>query len=534
VFDFLENNAGYLFEMLEAQKLNLDAKNNEFMEAFDEACNTEGLATPSSGNKLRRGYAKRYSTIYSNVVTSEYNKIHPGFASKTERNMPDSLENFYKPFSFIDGLITKTNPGDGTIASIDYDVLKQYITKGSVYWGDAIAIDAVNSMLKINSIVIKKGNRGLANSISSQITGIFTNNVAAEMKYGVDMTKWTTFLFLYYIEDLDKPDQAAHYELFTFGFPVQTILPDKRGGLQTTYPKRTFTIFNKNDTIHPPPLYMLLLIFGFKYMSPTQVPADFDFFDGFNQILYSSYQSIIAKNDPSKCKLLNDLCDLFLWPYLEKEITDNGCKRTNRNKRSIVSGVPKSRRSRKSIVGEPLDSGEEADLSGREESGYVSSGIDGGAANTRRYRRGYNYNYPNNFLKRDAVRDLSKIGYYISIDLELKKGSPLTPEEMKQSKCTRKWNTVRKAFANFTGRTYTIPPVYDYSNKQTLKNKPNDKPNNVTKSNKPAPPPATPPPATAPPKTNVENPTNKTGGTRKNEIKKIYLNGKHNKTIKKL
>ena len=87
--------------------------------------------------------------------------------------MPDSLENFYKPFSFIDGLITKTNPGDGTIAGIDYDVLKQYITKGSVYWGDATAIDAINSMLKINSIVIKKGNRGLANSISSQITGIF-------------------------------------------------------------------------------------------------------------------------------------------------------------------------------------------------------------------------------------------------------------------------------------------------------------------------------------------------------------------------
>ena len=63
---------------------------------------------------------------------------------------------------------------------------------------------------------------------------------------------------------------------------------------------------------------------------------------------------------------------------------------------------------------------------------------------------------------------------------------------------------MRKAFANFTGKTYTIPPVYDYSNKQTLKNKPNNKPNNVTRSNKP--------PNQAPPKTNVANPTNKTGG----------------------
>ena len=97
---------------------------------------------------------------------------------------------------------------------------------------------------------------------------------------------------------------------------------------------------------------------------------------------------------------------------------------------------------------------------------------------------------------------------------------------MKESQCTRKWNTVRKAFANFTGKTYTIPPVYDYSNKKTLKNKSNNKSNNVTKSNKPSPAPLQ--------KTNVENTTNKNGGTRKNEVKKIYLSGKHNKTIKKV
>jgi len=143
------------------------------------------------------------------------------------------------------------------------------------------------------------------------------------------------------------------------------------------------------------------------------------------------------------------------------------------------------------------------------------------------------------FLKRDAVRDLSKIGYYISIDLELKKGSPLTPEEIKESQCTRKWNSVRKSFANFTGRTYTIPPVYDYSNKKTLKNRSNNKPDDVTKSKVPAPPfkpnsenPTNKP--TPPPPKNLENPTNKTGGTRKNEVKQIYLSGKHNKTIKKL
>ena len=123
----------------------------------------------------------------------------------------------------------------------------------------------------------------------------------------------------------------------------------------------------------------------------------------------------------------------------------------------------------------------------------------------------------------------------------MKKGSPLTPGEISESKCTRKWNTVRKAFANFTGKTYTIPPVYDYSNKQTLKNRPNNNPNNVTRSNKPSQAPSTQAPSTQAPSPQAPStqvppqvPPPKTGGTRKNEVKQIYLNGKHNKTIKKL
>jgi hypothetical protein len=441
--------------------------------------------------------------------------------------MPLDTIQLYQPFSFITGLITRTNP-DGTIAGINYDVLEQYITQGTRYWGDDTAIDAVNYVLKINAIVIKKGNQGLANSISSQLTGVFTNN---EMKNGLDMSKWSTFLFLYFIEDLTKKDEAAHYELLTFLFPVQTTVTDLKGNVQTTYPERTFTIFKKNDIEHPPPLYMLLLIFGFKYMSPGQNPAEFDFFTGFNQVIDTSYKSIISipGNVESKCKLLNDLYDLFLWPYLLEQINDAKCVRNIRGKKKVVLA---SSVSGKSKLGEVVESDDEADLSGKEE-GEIDE-IDGGAGNTRKYNSNYNSNYNNrypnynrypnnyrnNFLRSDLTRDLSKIGYYISIDMELKKGSPLTPEEIKQSKCTQKWNAVRKAFANFTGKTYTIPPVYDYSNKQTLKNRSNTQPSNVTKSNRPnAPPPQT-------------NAAKTVGGTRKiQNVQKIY-SGKHSKTRK--
>ena len=114
--------------------------------------------------------------------------------------------------------------------------------------------------------------------------------------------------------------------------------------------------------------------------------------------------------------------------------------------------------------------------------------------------------------------------------MELKKGSPLTPEEFKQSNCTQKWNTVRKAFANFTGKTYTIPPVYDYSNKETLKNRSNTQPSNVTRNNRTNAPPLRPPPRTNYP----SNPTRKFGGTRKIEKEQKNYSGKHSKTRKRI
>ena len=353
-------------------------------------------------------------------------------------------------------------------------------------------------MLNLNIIAVKKGNEipkggvipnpGLPNSIN-EVYGTFQNN---NRKYGIDINRWTHFLFIFL--------ESNHYDLFTFDY-------------QDGDNKLPFTIFKKDDITFPPPLYILLLIFGFQYMNAAVVDANFVFYPNLYRVLKQSYiditeNNVLTIND--KCTILNNLYDLFRLPSFLDAINNSGCRRINRGR-----SLPKS------------SSSSLSDL----DSEYETSG---GAPNTRT-RKNYNNNYPNNFLKRDAVRDVSKIGYYISIDLELKKGSPLTPEEISESKCTRKWNTVRKAFANFTGRTYTIPPVYDYSNKKTLKNKPNNNPNNVTKSNKPPPAPQTqapPPPAL---KTNAENPTNKTGGgTRKNEVKQIHTNGKHNKTIKKL
>ena len=47
--------------------------------------------------------------------------------------------------------------------------------------------------------------------------------------------------------------------------------------------------------------------------------------------------------------------------------------------------------------------------------------------------------------------------------MELHEGTSLTPEQISNSKCSSKYNVIRKAFAEFTGRPYVIPPVYKKS-----------------------------------------------------------------------
>ena len=74
-----------------------------------------------------------------------------------------------------------------------------------------------------------------------------------------------------------------------------------------------------------------------------------------------------------------------------------------------------------------------------------------------------------NMFKRDDALDSSKLAYYVTIDMEVHPGTSIKPEEMKTLKCQQKWNAIRKAYAGFVGKPYTIPPVY-----QTAKSKPNE------------------------------------------------------------
>ena len=54
--------------------------------------------------------------------------------------------------------------------------------------------------------------------------------------------------------------------------------------------------------------------------------------------------------------------------------------------------------------------------------------------------------------------------------MELQKGITLTKEQISNIKCIKGWNKVRKSFADFTGRKYVVPPIYEnLSDKYTKK-----------------------------------------------------------------
>ena len=248
-------------------------------------------------------------------------------------------------------------------------------------------------------------------------------------------------------------ESNSHYELITFTYT--TLVPSKSKVTNFVRESKTYTIFN-NDYGILPPIYILFFIYGSKYFtSAPQLNAKL-LPDIFNSI-DTAFLDIIQEEN-------QDTIDFFT---------------------SFNNFFPSSLRSREII-----------EMTERSLNSVSSSG---GA---------------NNFIKSEDKRDSSKICYYITIDMELQKGTNLSEEQMSDAKCRQKWNAVRKAYANFTGKKYVIPPVYDYSKNKTQKQPLKSNTNQNTKNNK-----------------SYLN-TSRNNGTRKYNSQELYQGSKRNKTIK--
>lgn len=186
------------------------------------------------------------------------------------------------------------------------------------------------------------------------------------------------------------------------------------------------TIFNKNDNIIPP-FYIIFLIFAIFFVK--LMPIDKEkviLFTNFLYAIQNSYNIII--NTPI--------------------ITDKNVETFKNNYQDYFGPIH------------------------REMLGGMLEGVENNLNNTGSSK----------FLKKEEKQDNVQISFHITIDMELQKGAKLSKEQISDIKCTKAWNKVRKSFADFTGRKYVIPPVYDnLSDKYNKKEEPKDKNNNTKK-----------------------------------------------------
>jgi hypothetical protein len=410
----------------------------------------------SSGNQeftqifLKEEVVAFFSThkdILNNLLIDAQSRVT--IANEELSKNASHVETIFKEY-YVFGL-SKPKSSAEQFTSVNANAIRAYIFSDNYLPGDE-AIMALNIQLKLGIVVFSKNN---SNHIS------IDNNIFYNVKQtnGLNLGSWNRVLFLYKETTGDLKDK---YGIMTFTYALSR---NRNNSICK------FTIFRKNDLQIAPPLYILYTIFYLKYLENHTV--DCVFYPGIMDSFYQTFFSILDKtqNGPRYWKWFENIYTWFPTDAL----------------RDIVTAPDRN---------------------------YDRGIIFGGARDYRSdYRSDYRNrnNYANSYLRRETTPDLSKICYTISIDLVLKKGSPLTPDELSESKCTQKWENIKREFAIFTNREYKITPVYDFSNNKTLKNKSKQNQNVQNQ--------------------NVQNRMKK-GGTRKHhEIKKIYV-GKHGKTRK--
>ena len=392
------------------------------------------------------------SQINADVLNASFTKSlsNKGISDQDYLKLLDSTyinsDNFlvYKPSNVPKDINTYREP----FASIkEIKQIKDYILSKN-YWANELAITALTYFLKINIIPIER--------YKKIING--TDRVLYKIPYGNFLKNdkpWNKYMFLYYRSD--------HYELVKFKY-FKTSVVQKMGVTKSIkkFPTNV-TIFKKDDTDVIPPLYILFLIYStYYYNIGDSEKSNFIFYPQIMLLLGKIVANVItSKKDAKFIKLFQEY-----FPSNKNVITGGGSTGGASNGGASNGGGS----------------------NGGESNG---GGSNGGGSNGGAYQYQYPYNYnqynynqynpnqynpnqynpnqysPNQYnplgslVNQNDEGDRSKLAYYITIDMELYPGKTIKPEESSRLKCRQRWNSVRKAYAEFTGIPYVIPPVYD-------------------------------------------------------------------------
>jgi hypothetical protein len=394
---------------------------------------------------------KNDNAEYMNSVNNIYKNSDNYLIGKVT-NFPDDINDdnkYFKPYSVLN----------------NRQKIIDYITS-SDYWANSVAIDVMASVLGISIIVIEKKMENPNNNLEIPYQSLNKND------------KCDKYLFLY--------KYGSHYELITFDYTFKIMKENSKGKMITR--KNTIFEIKENEYLPPhflPPYYILFLLFGAYYFKLVDYSDKANFLlypEIFNAMQYS-FDSIYNLSNNERDTFL-DIFSLYFPVHISSGLLNIYPDLTPLPPPPVPTPVPldpipldpvplengKKKRRRRRIAGES----------------WGGSSEGGAPTNYNPYQTNYNqYRSPTNFIKKDDPYDKSNISYYITIDMELQKGTEVTNEQLSEMKCNRRWNSVRKEYANLTGMKYVIPPVYSMIPDQKNKTEKNDKNTNMyTKNNR--------------------------------------------------
>jgi hypothetical protein len=255
-------------------------------------------------------------------------------------------------------------------------------------------------------------------------------------------------LFLFYNSEI------GHYELITFDFENRKINLKNSKLIGTTItPTKKITIFDRKNNNIIPPLYILLTIFGsYYYNLDDESKNDFSLLSSIMNVINSSLNNFLSKYTEQNKVLYTKIINIFnlYFPNIKLQLP------TKSNEHLITN---------------------------------IEDYFGGANQYGNQYRNQYGNQYRRQSMAQEMVKpeykkESTQIAYYISIDMELQEGTTLTEEDKKNIKCRIKWNAVRKAYAEFTGKPYTIAPFYQNNKTNKANKRVTNTSNNYTKTKK--------------------------------------------------
>jgi pyruvate/2-oxoglutarate dehydrogenase complex dihydrolipoamide acyltransferase (E2) component len=350
----------------------------------------------------------------------------------------------------------QTKPADPTkpFNPIEEKNYETYFLRSN-YWGDLTAYQALITILQINVIIIKKNDSNDLVSIGA--AGTFVTS---------EMNDWDKYLFLYH--------SAGHFELLSFTMKFKS--QGKRDNTLKRLENKV-SIFKRNNIIMPPVFIIFLIFFSNYLQNSLENQSQYSVFPDemieFKQSYDYLYQVAVQQKksgsiDPNISDFYNKLSQLF--PDNRKFMKDSSNFRSTAAPRQPRTStiVPFQTKTRSQAN---LQSGQKGGYPPYYPSYYPSS-----------YRSSY-YGRPDlvsQMVKSADQYDPSKLAFNITISLELYPGENVPKEKLATLKCNSRWEDVRKAWSEFTGKPYVIIPKYKIlqsQNNDTKRNVPYKKNN---------------------------------------------------------